>query len=340
MRYLIVLLLISACGQTPIEHNEKDIDSKELNTQKLQESPEKEDIIKDASIVLNGVYRSHELYAIEGPGPDDYKDGNAHMEIEIYSFNSKDYLVQKYVSMDSDGCGILQTIDSVEILKTKQISPKIYIIEAEKLFCQYSDEGCEGAFSKSFLNNERLEILVNKTLSNSVTFEIKQDNSENCYDSWSYKNLTFYKILPNQLDSDKIQNHSELIVNNAQKKETSISPKRTPTSNDFILTVNGRKIEVYKYDLDKNSFRNANVILDKMGQGWRLPDMDELKSMYWSLFEQRKGSFKKYGIYWSKEKKYKLDPVWCYEFAPKFGPRSMRLPDHEYYYIRPVRDIN
>jgi len=67
----------------------------------------------------------------------------------------------------------------------------------------------------------------------------------------------------------------------------------------LTITVNGRKLEVADQDLpNPMKWDDAVRACQNLGNGWRLPDKDELKAMYEQLHKQGKGNFKN-AWYWS-----------------------------------------
>ena len=67
----------------------------------------------------------------------------------------------------------------------------------------------------------------------------------------------------------------------------------------LTITVNGRKLEVANQDLpNPMKWDDAVRACKNLGNGWRLPDKDELKAMYEQLHKQGKGNFKN-TWYWS-----------------------------------------
>jgi len=67
----------------------------------------------------------------------------------------------------------------------------------------------------------------------------------------------------------------------------------------FIIEVKGRELEVADQDLSNTmKWDDAMGACQNFGNGWRLPDKDELKAMYEQLHKQGKGNFKD-DWYWS-----------------------------------------
>jgi hypothetical protein len=82
----------------------------------------------------------------------------------------------------------------------------------------------------------------------------------------------------------------------------------------LTITVNGRKLEVADQDLpNRMNWDDAVRACQNLGNGWRLPDKDELKAMYEQLHKQRKGNFKD-TWYWSSSQ-YSSGGAWGVNFS-------------------------
>jgi len=65
------------------------------------------------------------------------------------------------------------------------------------------------------------------------------------------------------------------------------------------ITISGKTIQVAKEDFPNSmNWDKATEACEELGNGWRLPDKDELKAMYEQLHKQGKGNFKN-DFYWS-----------------------------------------
>ncbi len=63
----------------------------------------------------------------------------------------------------------------------------------------------------------------------------------------------------------------------------------------------GKRVIVNKCDFDcEMNWLEADSACKKLGVGWRLPSVEELRLIYSNLFEQKKGNLKG-EIYWSSE---------------------------------------
>jgi outer membrane murein-binding lipoprotein Lpp len=122
---------------------------------------------------------------------------------------------------------------------------------------------------------------------------------------------------------------------------TSSTNARSPENGNFVISVNGKKIEVYKYDYkEMENYFNTKAVVSKKGNGWRLPNVEELKAMCQSLYHKGKGNFKRFGIYWSNEQECNICPVWVVEFKPVPYHDTGRRSHTDYAYIRMVRDLD
>jgi len=66
------------------------------------------------------------------------------------------------------------------------------------------------------------------------------------------------------------------------------------------FTYIGETMQVAKEDFpNEMNWYNAMSACQNLGNGWRLPSIDELKAMYEQLHKQGKGNLKNGGRYWS-----------------------------------------
>lgn len=87
----------------------------------------------------------------------------------------------------------------------------------------------------------------------------------------------------------------------AKKFEYHLNVKDT---NFHIITIkySNHQYLVAKEDFEQTmSWQEAYKACKKLGEGWRLPSIDELKGMYFSLYQENLGNFKRY-FYWSSER--------------------------------------
>jgi len=79
--------------------------------------------------------------------------------------------------------------------------------------------------------------------------------------------------------------------------------KRKLLTNDGgyeTFTIDGKTIQVAKEDFpNQMTWYYAMSACEKLGNGWRLPSIDELKGMHDQLHKRGKGNFRKDGLYWS-----------------------------------------
>jgi hypothetical protein len=80
------------------------------------------------------------------------------------------------------------------------------------------------------------------------------------------------------------------------------------------FTVAGETIQVAKEDSPlKMNYYNAMSSCEELGNGWRLPDKDELTAMYEQLHKQGKGNFKD-DWYWSSSQ-FEMGCAWGMSFG-------------------------
>jgi len=79
----------------------------------------------------------------------------------------------------------------------------------------------------------------------------------------------------------------------------------------------GETIEVAKKDFPRDmSWNDAMASCENLGNGWRLPSINELKAMYEQLHTKGKGNFRTYDWYWSSSEN-NLRPAyhaWLFNF--------------------------
>ncbi len=67
----------------------------------------------------------------------------------------------------------------------------------------------------------------------------------------------------------------------------------------YEIKINGRTIQVAKEDFHKSmSWDDAMAACQNLGNGWRLPNEDELGAMHEQLHTKGKGNFLNDGFYW------------------------------------------
>lgn len=112
------------------------------------------------------------------------------------------------------------------------------------------------------------------------------------------------------------------------------------------LSMNGQtntikigKLEIMKKDLGKFNWDDGNAAIDKLGDGWRLPTIEELNKIYY--YRKKIGGFDEKDFYCSSS--YNLDPngdeIWCLGFTNDGIPNrmtSLKLYEHN---VRAVRTI-
>jgi len=104
----------------------------------------------------------------------------------------------------------------------------------------------------------------------------------------------------------------------------------------LMITVNGRKLEVADQDLHNRMYWDDAVrACQNLGNGWRLPDKDELKAMYEQLYKQGKGNFKD-TWYWSSTQNHS-GYAWNANFGD--GIVSGNYKYNDYSQVRAVRAL-
>jgi len=114
------------------------------------------------------------------------------------------------------------------------------------------------------------------------------------------------------------------------------------------IFINNKKIniEIYKKDLPDMTFNQAVGACKALGQGWRLPTIEELSEMY-KLHLKGNGNFSRF-IYWSQTEG-SLNAVYVLNFGNGHGNgtpwfqyedgRQDHDKDFYKYIVRPVRQI-
>jgi len=101
-----------------------------------------------------------------------------------------------------------------------------------------------------------------------------------------------------------------------------------------MIEVNGRKLEIAERDmLNRMNWDDAMRACQNLGNGWRLPNKEELKAMYEQLHKQGKGNFK-YEWYWSSSQ-FKAGFAWNVTFS--YGGVSYSYENYSSGQVRAVR---
>ena len=78
------------------------------------------------------------------------------------------------------------------------------------------------------------------------------------------------------------------------------------------ITIDGKTIQIDKEDFPSAmNWDDAKKACENLGNGWRLPDIDELTAMDEQLHQKGKGKFKIDGVYWSSSV-YNADDICIY----------------------------
>lgn len=96
-----------------------------------------------------------------------------------------------------------------------------------------------------------------------------------------------------------------LIINKASFSQTN------NTVNNFSNTVNLGQFEVSEKDLGTLNWIDAMNACIALGKGWRLPDRDELNTIY--MNKEKLGIFAN-DYYWTADQGYSFDVAWCLNF--------------------------
>jgi hypothetical protein len=68
---------------------------------------------------------------------------------------------------------------------------------------------------------------------------------------------------------------------------------------ELKVEIYGMIIEIWEEDLPlKMTKDDAEKACSQLGEGWRLPDLEEMEIIYDELFSENKGNFKSKGSYW------------------------------------------
>jgi hypothetical protein len=124
----------------------------------------------------------------------------------------------------------------------------------------------------------------------------------------------------------------ELVEENYNDSKTELN-KKDQENPVLLIDVNGKKLEVSKNNLGKMSRDEAIIACQSLGAGWRLPTIDELRSMHFQLNIDAKGNFGS-DYYWSESKDYSSNYLL---FSFKDGNQSKTSFSSISYFVRAVR---
>lgn len=102
------------------------------------------------------------------------------------------------------------------------------------------------------------------------------------------------------------------------------------------FTIDGKAMQVATEDLENMNWADAKMACNSLGNGWRLPSIEEHKAIYEQLKKQGKGNFKMNDFYWSSSE-YDAERAWYfnYDYGKAYYIYSeKRLHVH----VRAVRD--
>ncbi len=109
-------------------------------------------------------------------------------------------------------------------------------------------------------------------------------------------------------------------------------------SQGTIETVKIDSLEVMTEDLGKITWKEAKAAVENLGDGWRLPTIQELQFMYDKRDEIGGFKFKASDIwYWSSKEDYTIGLAWAFYFTT-YGKAYTYQKSNEAY-VRAVRDL-
>jgi len=108
-----------------------------------------------------------------------------------------------------------------------------------------------------------------------------------------------------------------------------------PNLMSYRIEVDGKILLVAFKDEGEMNWDEAFEACEKLGDGWRLPTIEELKAMHNQLHRKRKGNFIQDTWYWSSSE-YDFSDAWGVDFWD--GNDSMD-DKSGYGQVHPVRDI-
>ena len=137
-----------------------------------------------------------------------------------------------------------------------------------------------------------------------------------------------YQDLQKKIDS--FQNEMETL--NAKKNR---NPLHGIEFLEITNNISGERLQVAPNDFgDEYELYDAEKACEKLGAGWRLPTIEELRIMYKELHMKKKGMFEE-GGYWSITKTDK-EAAWVFDFND--GDEYESYDSWSKYLVRPIRD--
>lgn len=104
---------------------------------------------------------------------------------------------------------------------------------------------------------------------------------------------------------------------------------------EILITASGVKIEVATFDFnDKMNWSDATNACKALGDGWRLPTVEEFELIFSDLFQKGKGNFQ-ISYYWTCDE-IMDDTAWDFYFV---AGKAYGYFKSETYYVRAVRYI-
>ncbi|MEY3984518.1 MAG: hypothetical protein RL160_2077 [Bacteroidota bacterium] len=120
----------------------------------------------------------------------------------------------------------------------------------------------------------------------------------------------------------------------AAKAEQQRQELKQQNLRNLIVTVNGRRLKVYEKDLGPMDWQGAVETCRFMGNGWRLPNEEELRAIQKQLFLEGAGSFTETWYWMDKEEGTGI--AWAMHLR---AGNSVRNPKDYQFKVRPVRDL-
>lgn len=202
------------------------------------------------------------------------------------------------------------------------IKAKLYFTEAEKLFKQ-------GDFKASRGYVEKAENALGTAVARTSALKIKI--------AYNLGEFTKAKQLFDDYTNNYMKSASEELNDEVLALFIDIEEAVEAENNRLYITVNGRKLEIYKEDLVEMNWADSKKACINLGSGWRLPTKVELKQMYEILHQNGKGNFKS-AFYWSSTEGNDLNYAWGFYFLSGYADYTFGNKQSKGY-IRAVRTL-
>ena len=114
---------------------------------------------------------------------------------------------------------------------------------------------------------------------------------------------------------------------------------RTLPSPYETFTFDADTMQIAKADFPSDmSWNDAMAACQNLGNGWRLPNKDELTAMYEQLHTKGKGNFRTDGFYWSSSES-NANNAWNFSFNSGVANDFIASAKGYSFYVRAVRDL-